>query len=395
MTASAEGITSVGRVRPLRWVALALLVIAALIGLWGRRLIPRPSALPHTQPDPSILVKFPKVRTGWDSPTPYWFLGNLTPPHRFEVGLSTGQFWHTQTDIYIGDTIPLVLTRTYLSRDSRSRAFGVGTTDSLDIFLVGNSHPFTYLELIMPNGRRIYYHRVNPGTGYKDAVYRHDAGPGEERTIFAASTIGWDVNRWDLRLGDGTILIFPDSGGKTLPGQAALLQVTTPNGQTLTIIRDELGNVLRVNSPNGAWMTLTHDSDNRITQAVDSNGHLLTYSYDGKGRLESVQDPAHGVTHYGYGDKGLLASVMKPDGTLWLENTFDSEGRLTSDSIYARKTSYRYHADEKGQITATEIFHYDGGIDRYDWDTNGVALKYTQERKAPAGSPTVSSQKQL
>jgi YD repeat-containing protein len=366
-------------------VSAALIGLLALVPWLIHSRIPRPLDLPRMPADPAVLSKFSRLPTGWDSKTPYWFLGNLSAPHRWENDWSTGLCWHTQTDLYVGDTIPLVLTRTFLSQDNQSRAFGIGTTDSFDIFLVGNSHPFTYLELILQNGRRIFYHRVNPGLGYKGAVYRHDAAPGEERNIFLGSTIRWDANRWDLILFDGTILNFPDSGGKSRSAQAALTRVTTRNGETLEIVRDPMGNVLRVTSPNGAWLTFTHDAVNRVTSASDSLGHTLTYSYDLRGRLQNVKDPSGGVTQYHYDDRDLMRAIIKPDGTTWLRNACDAYRRLTSERMYGQTTTYKYYLDPDGRVKATDIVSYDGRVDHYE------QLQRDRDSSYPVTEPQQSS----
>ena len=41
-----------------------------------------------------------------------------------------------------------------------------------DIFLVGDVSPYTYQDLILPDGGRIHYSRTSLGTSYSDAVCR-------------------------------------------------------------------------------------------------------------------------------------------------------------------------------------------------------------------------------
>jgi hypothetical protein len=45
------------------------------------------------------------------------------------------------------------------------------------MFLVGDVNPYTYVDLILPDGGRIHYVRISPGTSYVDAEYEHIATP--------------------------------------------------------------------------------------------------------------------------------------------------------------------------------------------------------------------------
>src|SRR5207249_734651 len=65
------------------------------------------------------------------------------------VDLFTGLFVLQKTDLALPDVISLALTRTYRPADNRSRPFGIGATHPYDIFLVGDTFPYTYLDLIL------------------------------------------------------------------------------------------------------------------------------------------------------------------------------------------------------------------------------------------------------
>ena len=68
------------------------------------------------------------------------------------VDLSTGLFVYERTDLVLPDTIPISLTRTYRQSDTVSRPFGIGMTHPYEIFMVGDTRPYTYQELILPDG---------------------------------------------------------------------------------------------------------------------------------------------------------------------------------------------------------------------------------------------------
>jgi YD repeat-containing protein len=365
-----------------------LAAVVVCLWLFSNRRHQQPLALPYHPPNPALLAKYGNAPVGWAG-HPQWFLGRSERPFRYEVDWSQGLFIHNQTDLYVGDTIPLVLGRTYFSSDKQSRAFGMGTISSLDMYLQGDNQPFTYTEIILPDGGQLYYRRVSPGVGFSDAVYLHRPGLGEEANIYWRSTLRWDVNRWDLKLADGTILNFPPSRNATRPEQAALIRVTRPTGDTLTIERDSMGNVLKVTSPNGATMTLTHDAANRITSVRDSQGHFVTYVYDTKGYLVEVKS-AEGITRYAYDKNGMMTVITKPDGTVWEDSTYSDHGLLTSVHIYGKTTRFSYTTDQKGKVTGTEVTSPDG-VDVYTYDSNGIPTSHTQKRagssQRPDGSP--------
>src|SRR5258708_9918355 len=87
------------------------------------------------------------------------------------VDLSTGQFAYSKTDLALPDTAPISFKRTYIANDSRSRSFGIGAMSNYDIFMVGDINPYTYQELILPDGARVRFDRISAGTSFTDAVY--------------------------------------------------------------------------------------------------------------------------------------------------------------------------------------------------------------------------------
>jgi ABC-type nitrate/sulfonate/bicarbonate transport system substrate-binding protein len=119
------------------------------------------------------------------------------------VDLYTGLFVLQKTDLALSDVMPLALTRTYRQADARSRAFGIGATHPYDMFLVGDTFPYTYIDLTLEDGGRVHYNRVSPGTSYSDAVYQHVSTP----TDWYQSSIAWNGIGWTLTKKDGTVRV--------------------------------------------------------------------------------------------------------------------------------------------------------------------------------------------
>ena len=277
------------------------------------------------------------------------------PPKGGEpVDLSSGLFVYDKTDLVLPDVIPLILDRTYTADDSRSRSFGIGAMQFYDIFLVGDTFPYTYQELCLPDGGRIHFYRTSPGTYFSDAVYAHTA----TQTIWYGATIAWNTSTntgWVLTRRDGMKFIFPDGSSTTNTGQAAVIKIQDRYGNTVTIARDTTGNILGVTSPNGRNITFQHDTSNRITQAQDNGGRTVAYSYDTSGRLSTVTDANSGVTTFTYDSNNNMLTIKDPRGIVYLTNQYDSNGRVMKQTLADSSTyQFTWNSGSSGSLVYAE-----------------------------------------
>jgi len=129
------------------------------------------------------------------------------------VDPSTGLLIQNHRDFFLPDVIPIDFERTYRTGDQRSRPFGIGGTDSYEIFVVGSNNPWTYQYLILKDGSRVFFPRTSSGTSNTDAVYQNSKSPGP----WFGSVITWNGNGWNLKRRDGTTYVFPDSFQTPIP----------------------------------------------------------------------------------------------------------------------------------------------------------------------------------
>jgi hypothetical protein len=107
-----------------------------------------------------------------------------------EIDLRYGALVTRKTDLFVADSIPLALTRSYRVWDHRPRAFGLGTNHPYDTFPVGSRQPYTFIDVFLADGSPIHFDRISQGTGYADAVYEHTA----TSTRFFKSRFQWNGN---------------------------------------------------------------------------------------------------------------------------------------------------------------------------------------------------------
>jgi len=308
------------------------------------------------------------------------WLGVASSDKAEPVDTSTGLFTYPHTDLTVADTLPLTLTRTYLSEDTRSRAFGIGTNHVYDIFMVGDIFPYTYQDLILSDGERIHFNRTSTGTGYTDAVYQHNGSPLDR---FQGATISWVNGTWPwlLKLKDGSKMWFPEAMGNTTPAQAAMTQTMDRFGNTLTLTRASNGNLQQVTSPNGRWISFTYDSSNRITQASDNMGRTVNYTYDSSGNLWTVTDANGGVETYTYDSSHQMLTITRPNGNVLLSNSYDANGRISQQTLgYGSPVAGTYqfaYTLSGSQVTQTDVTDPRGNIEHLAFNGAGYVTTNT------------------
>ncbi len=283
------------------------------------------------------------------------------------VDLGTGLFIMEKADLQLPDVIPVAVQRTYRQNDSATRPFGIGSSHPYAMYL-WSAQMYQQADLVLPDGGRVHYVRTSSGTGFVNAVFEHTSSP----TAFYKSQILWNGNGWDLRLRDGTVYVFGDV--------APLQAIRDRFGNTVVIEHSngQAGNVTRVVSPNGRWFQFTYDGSNRVTQAKDNIGRTVGYQYDGSGRLWKVTDAAGGVTEYTYDTSHRMLTIKDPRGITYLANTYDTNGRVATQT-QADSTTYSFsYTLSSGKVTQTDVTDPRGHVRRSTFNTAGYATSLVE-----------------
>jgi YD repeat-containing protein len=277
------------------------------------------------------------------------------------VDLGTGLYVRKSIDLVLMDREPLVFSRTYRNRDTRSRPFGIGTNHSFGSFLVGDAPAITYIDLILPDGGRAHYRRIDGGTGHVGAVFEHTTTPSEYRN----SRLFWDREGWTLRLRDGSVYTYP-ACPPALNKPCTMSSYRDAEGHEIRMRHDRRMNLVQIQSDQGSTIDLTYDRLDRIVLARSSTGQEVQYRYDKLGRLVQVTNSEGPSATYGYDAAHQMVQIDEPG--ISIKNAFDTagrcilndarmevlnpEGRLTLQRFLFK---FAYTVNAAGTITATDV----------------------------------------
>lgn len=346
-----------------KWdIAVLLLASAGVLLIW------RPAA----RPVKVELLPFTDSPPAWNGSYPYLIIspvdigsGHVTfkssvllvkptvrhdsPIDEFQVDLHSGMFVLRQSDLFVSDVMPLSLTRTYRGWDyeKRARDFGVATNHPYDICTTGTRFPYTYTDLNLEDGRQIHFPRVSKGTGYADAVFRHDATASE----FYGAQIAWNGDGWTLDFRDGRRFLLPEAYHAKTFAQGAPYEMRDAEGRRIQLKRDKERRLTQLISPSGHTITFEYDGADRVAEARDDAGNVRKYSYDATDHLESVADASHVIYRFQYAplvhvqgyDPYLMTAIVDGAGRVLLQNIYnDSDGGRISEQRLANGDVYRY-----------------------------------------------------
>lgn len=298
------------------------------------------------------------------------------------VDCATGLFLHHVTDLHVDDIVPLTVTRSYRPRDRSSRAFGIGTNLTYDYYLVGTTSPYSWQDLLLPNGSRVHFVRTSPGTGYSGAVYEHKTSA----SIYHGATLRWQGGScaWELKRKDGTRMCFPDSMSSSNSRRAAVMSWSDRHGNKLQFTRDSNSNLTRVASPGGRSLQFTYDGGNRITAASDNLGRTVRYAYDTAGRLGQVTDAAGGSETYTYDANHNMLTVVDQRGQTMVSNVYDGNNRVVRQTYADGSVNqFTYTLAASGTVSQTDIMDERGAATRLTFNAAGGLLSVTTASGLP------------
>ncbi|MBP3578363.1 MAG: S8 family serine peptidase, partial [Lachnospiraceae bacterium] len=331
---------------------------------------PKPTATPIPEPDPVITPEpTPEPTLAIDEEENVEAnMGGEETNGTYDidpVNMVLGNFYHSVTDMYfpgIGDAA-IDITRSYNSVDDRSGLLGNGWSFSYDTSLnviSGGDVKITYAT-----GRTLIFEKS--GKNYLTPAVCQD-------TLTKNSDGTWSL------LTEDRLTYTYNSGGK-------LTTVTDRNGNkvTLTYNGDSLS---KITGADGVVLTVSC-SGGKLRKVSDPYGRTVSYTYDNVGNLIRVSGETCGTMQYTYDEYGMT-SITDSNGNLYLENDYDSRGRVVAQTneeggsfriiyndekqentkvVVESGITTRYQYDEN--LYVTRINYADGSYERYEYDDNG------------------------
>src|SRR6266403_5961451 len=381
---------------------VAIIVLWAMV-VWLAYRIPSPTSISQPLPVPELLP-ISDTKPNWDGAYPFLvirFSNQQSKHYRFEIAISSikptvrheaavnefqvdlhsGLFVLRQTDLFVPDVMPLVLTRTYRPWFLFVRAFGVGANHPYDICPTGTRFPYTYEYLNLEDDRRIYFPRISKGTGYADAVFRHS----ETSSEFYGAQDAWNGNGWTLDFPDRRRFLFPESYNARTFAQGAPTDMSDGVGRHILINRDPVRNLKQLVSPSGHVINFKYDGVNRIVEASDDSGNVRRYVYDvTPGHLDMVTDGSRALYGFQYEpllhergyDPYLMTQVKDGNGTALLRNEFADGSRVSAQRLgNGQVVRYEYLFNRRHDIVETTVTLPDGKRQRFFFNDGKPARK--------------------
>jgi len=261
--------------------------------------------------------------------------------HVFRADLANGLFIDRTADFRLEGEYPLAFTRSYRNQDNISRSFGIGASDSLDIFLAGQMG--VYADLIYEDGGRLHFVHAPPKPGQTGDTYIANGAVA----IYAGD--GWTVT-----LRDKSKLYFPYRPKALGYNVTVLTGYADPAGHKYEMDRNSSGELLSVTAPSGQWLHFERDTEHRVQRILGSTGYAVTYDYDSRGCLSKVADSDGRTESYIYDDKFEMLTVKQGSSIAAIVNEYDISGKIISQTMATgEKFLYHYTSDPQGRGNAT------------------------------------------
>ena len=201
----------------------------------------------------------------------------------------------------------------------------------------------------------------------------------------------------NIHYGDGKVLAFNNGGAGSLykPLSKGFYDSLTRNGDnTWTLLKpdqkeyhfDSFGRLAYIQDLNANRITLSYNADGTLASVVDTVGRQFIFSYSGgllidiadpinrhlqfqytSGRLSQFRDAKNNTDNYSYDGNGRLFEVFDARTIRRLSNSYDSQGRLVSQTN-GRGFQWLFSYDDVSRVTRVTdpnqkqiVYNHDSG----------------------------------
>ena len=170
---------------------------------------------------------------------------------------------------------------------------------------------------------------------------------------FAGTAAIWVVTQYDW-IGRAKVVTQPDGSKSTSTYQGLTITVTDDLGRATTQTRNVADQLVQITDPNGKTLSKTYDAYGNLLATTDSLGNVTQLHYDARGRKDQMIDPDMGTWTYGYNALGEL--VKQTDAKAQVtQMSYDLLGRLTAKTEPSLNTNWYYDKYQDNSACARGI----------------------------------------
>jgi YD repeat-containing protein len=298
-----------------------------------------------------------------------------TSSQTFCASLTNGLLVQRKTDFVFENDPAMQFSRIDRNQDDRSRALGVGGSDSFEIFLGGQMG--VAVDLIMEDGARTHFVHQPPDAAQTGDTYLA-VRDGVDRFVHAQAV--YTGGSWNVKTTDGWTYIFPYRPQALPQNVTVLTGFLDPEGHKYEMERDSFGALIAVTSPSGNWLHFENDSQHWIRKITSSLGRSMQYDYDSGGRMFRATDSDGHLDTYTYDEKGQMLAASHGTEKPILTNEYFSDGYIKSQVMSdGRRFSYAYFRGERNLILENQITD-PSGLETYIQYVSGGYLQWLPAR---------------
>jgi RHS repeat-associated protein len=297
------------------------------------------------------------------------------------VDCATGLFLHFGTDLVVNDIIPISVSRTYRQNDPVSRAFGIGTNLSYNMFLYTGTPKAALppeIDLVLSDGSTVPYQLVS-GTGLSNAIWKHTGTPSAFYGSTLAAFNSGGTEGFSITMRDKTVFKFAPHSPN------GLSSITDRNGNTVTLSLANTtvgGQINKITSPSGRYIQLFYNANGVISQATDNTGRSVFYGYENSQvattppqnlqRLKTVTDANGKTESFSYDSLDRMTTVTDKRGNTMVTNIYDANNRVQQQTLADSAIwLFSYALDGYGNVTQTTTTDPNGNVRQDTFNSSG------------------------
>ena len=198
---------------------------------------------------------------------------------------------------------------------------------------------------------------------------------------------------------DGTYTVTsPTSSTLKYDTEGRLISMTLDNGNKITLSHKD-GQTIITDTVSDNRLRVNYNEAGLVTSVEDEYGRITTMAY-ANDCLTSITNSAGEVTRYDYDEKNRIISETGNDGTTYVTNTYDDEGRVIKQHNASTNEiiSLEYTQDEETGDRTTTAIDEEGNTSKTVMDmqcriierkaANGGVTKFTYDDKGNTTSIT-------